>query len=53
MFSTGHDAATHDTFKLEPADAPDLLGVTVRGAKRTCTQPPKGLRCTVGRCCMV
>ena len=34
MFATGHDAANRAAFKAEPADAPDLVGVALRGPKR-------------------
>ena len=34
MFATGHDAANRAAFKAEPADAPDLVGVALRGAKK-------------------
>ncbi|WP_062118937.1 DUF2000 domain-containing protein [Aureimonas sp. AU40] len=34
MFSTGHDAANREAFKAEPADAPDLVGIAIRGPKK-------------------
>ena len=34
MFDTGHDAANGEVFEAEPADAPDLVGVAVLGAKK-------------------
>ncbi len=44
MFETGHDAANRAVFKAEPADAPDLVGVAVRGAKKDVDRATKGLR---------
>jgi hypothetical protein len=44
MFETGHDAANRAVFKIEPADAPDLVGVAVRGAKKDVDRATKGLR---------
>jgi hypothetical protein len=35
MFNTGHDAANRAAFKEEPADAPDLVGIALRGPKKT------------------
>ena len=43
MFSTGHDAANRAVFKAEPADAPDLVGVALRGANRDIDKATKGL----------
>jgi hypothetical protein len=43
MFSTGHDAANRAAFKQEPADAPDLVGLAMRGAKRDIDRATKGL----------
>ncbi|HEY3846581.1 MAG TPA: DUF2000 family protein [Acetobacteraceae bacterium] len=34
MFATGHDAANRAAFKAEPLDAPDLVGIAVRGPKK-------------------
>ncbi len=34
MFSTGHDAANRAAFLAEPADAPDLVGLALRGPKK-------------------
>jgi hypothetical protein len=34
MFATGHDAANRAAFKAEPADAPDLVGIALRGPKK-------------------
>jgi hypothetical protein len=43
MFATGHDAANRAAFKAEPADAPDLVGVALRGAKKDVDRATKGL----------
>jgi hypothetical protein len=43
MFATGHDAANRAAFKAEPADAPDLVGVALRGVKRDVDRATKGL----------
>jgi hypothetical protein len=34
MFATGHDAANRAAFKAEPADAPDLVGIALRGPRK-------------------
>jgi hypothetical protein len=44
MFSTGHDAANREAFKAEPADAPDLVGVAIRGPKKDVDKATKGAR---------
>jgi hypothetical protein len=43
MFATGHDAANRAAFRAEPADAPDLVGVALRGAKKEVDRATKGL----------
>ena len=43
MFATGYDAANRAAFKAEPADAPDLVGIGLRGAKRDVDRATKGL----------
>jgi hypothetical protein len=43
MFATGHDAANRAVFKAEPADAPDLVGIALRGPKRDVDRATKGL----------
>jgi hypothetical protein len=43
-FETGHDAANRAVFKAEPVEAPDLVGVAVRGAKKDVDRATKGLR---------
>jgi hypothetical protein len=41
MFSTGHDAASRAAFQAEPADAPDLVGLALRGPKKDVDKPTK------------
>ena len=43
MFSTGHDAANRAAFLAEPADAPDLVGLALRGPKKDVDKATKGL----------
>jgi hypothetical protein len=43
MFATAHDAANRAAFNAEPADAPDLVGVALRGAKKDVDRATKGL----------
>jgi hypothetical protein len=43
MFSTGHDQANRDAFREEPHDAPDLVGIAVRGVKKSVDKAVKGL----------
>ena len=42
MFTTGHDAANRAAFKAEPADAPDLVGLALRGLKKDVDKATKG-----------
>ena len=42
MFSTGYDAANRAAFQAEPADAPDLVGVALRGPKKDVDKATKG-----------
>ena len=42
MFSTGHDAANREVFQAEPAEAPDLVGLALRGPKRDIDKATKG-----------
>ena len=42
MFSTGHDAANREVFRAEPADAPDLVGIALRGLKKDVDKATKG-----------
>lgn len=44
MFETGHDTANREVFRAEPAEAPDLVGVAVRGPKKDVDRATKGLR---------
>jgi hypothetical protein len=44
MFSTGHDAANREAFKAEPADAPDLVGIAIRGPRKDVDKATKGVR---------
>jgi len=39
----GHDAANRAVFKAEPAEAPDLVGVALRGARKDVDRATKGL----------
>jgi hypothetical protein len=42
MFATGHDAANREVFKAESADAPDLVGLALRGLKKDVDKATKG-----------
>jgi hypothetical protein len=42
MFATGHDAANRAVFADEPADAPDLVGLALRGPKKAVDKATKG-----------
>ena len=42
MFNTGHDAVNRDAFRAEPADAPDLVGLALRGPKNVVDKATKG-----------
>lgn len=44
MFETGHDAANRAVFAAEPADAPDLVGLALRGPKKAVDRATKGAR---------
>lgn len=44
MFETGHDAANRAAFLAEPADAPDLVGLAVRGPRKDVDRVTKGIR---------
>jgi hypothetical protein len=44
MFRTGHDAANREVFQAEPADAPDLVGLALRGSKKGVDRATKGLK---------
>lgn len=42
MFATGFDAANRAAFKAEPVDAPDLVGLALRGSKKDVDKATKG-----------
>ncbi len=42
MFETGHDAANRAAFKAEPADAPDLVELALRGMKKDVDKATRG-----------
>ncbi|CAH2602128.1 conserved protein of unknown function [Rhodovastum atsumiense] len=42
MFATGHDAANRAVFREEPADAPDLVGLALRGPRKEVDKAAKG-----------
>ena len=42
MFSTGHDAANRAAFLAGPADAPDLVGLALRGPRKDVDKATKG-----------
>jgi hypothetical protein len=42
MFGTGHDAANRAAFLAESADAPDLVGLALRGPKKEVDKALKG-----------
>jgi hypothetical protein len=42
MFSTGHDAANRVVFRAEPATAPDLVGLALRGPRKDVDRATKG-----------
>jgi hypothetical protein len=42
MFSTGHDAANREVFRAEAAEAPDLVGLALRGPKKDVDKATKG-----------
>lgn len=44
MFSTGHDAANREVFALENAEAPDLVGLAVRGPRNDVDEATKGAK---------
>jgi hypothetical protein len=44
MFQTGHDAANREVFAAEPADAPDLVGIALRGPKKDVDKATKGAK---------
>ena len=44
MFATGHDEANRDAFRAEPAEAPDLVGLALRGPRKDVDKATKGLK---------
>lgn len=42
MFATGHDAANREVFRAEPVEAPDLVGLALRGPKKEVDKAIKG-----------
>lgn len=44
MFETGHDAANREAFRAEPADAPDFVGLALRGPRKDVDKATKGAR---------
>lgn len=42
MFSTGYDEANRAAFLAEPADAPDLVGLALRGPRKDVDKATKG-----------
>jgi hypothetical protein len=44
MFATGHDGANRAAFAAEPADAPDLVGLALHGAKKDVDKATRGAR---------
>ncbi len=44
MFETGHDAANRDVFRAEPADTPDLVGLSVFGPRKQVDKATKGAK---------
>lgn len=44
MFATGHDAANRAAFRAEPAEAPDLVGLALRGPRKEVDRATKGAR---------
>jgi hypothetical protein len=43
MFVTGHDAVNRAAFRAESAEAPDLVGVALRGVRKDVDRATKGL----------
>jgi len=44
MFSTGHDEANREVFRAEDPDAPDLVGIALRGPRKAVDKAIKGLK---------
>ncbi len=44
MFSTSHDAANREAFMAEPLEAPDLVGIAIRGSRKDVDKATKTAR---------
>ncbi|WP_413206270.1 DUF2000 family protein [Rhodospirillum sp. A1_3_36] len=44
MFSTGHDAANREVFLAESPEAPDLVGIALRGPRKDVDKAIKGAK---------
>jgi hypothetical protein len=44
MFDTGHDQANRDVFRADDPEAPDLVGLGLRGPKKAVDKTLKGLK---------
>ena len=44
MFTTGHDEANRAVFRAEPAETPDLVGLSLRGPKKDVDKATKGAK---------
>jgi hypothetical protein len=44
MFGTGHDAANRAAFRAEPAEAPNLVGLALRGPRKDVDKATKGAK---------
>jgi hypothetical protein len=44
MFKTGDDDANREVFRAEPVDAPDLVGLAIRGPRKAVERATKGLK---------
>lgn len=42
MFATGHDAANRAAFLAEPVEAPDLVGIALRGPRKDVDKATRG-----------
>ena len=43
MFTTGNDIANREAFLAEEADAPDLVGIALRGPRKAVEKATKGV----------
>jgi hypothetical protein len=44
MFATGHDEANREVFRAEDPEAPDLVGIGLRGERKAVDKAIKGLK---------